>query len=66
LHNARAIVSDLITIGPDLFTRFKTGREGTLWYYRALADVFTRRRAPMAVMLGAEVRQMERLAKQAA
>lgn len=66
LHNARAIVGDLITIGPDLFKRFKAGREGTLWYYRALADVFTRRRAPMAVMLDAEVRQMERLAKQAA
>jgi hypothetical protein len=66
LHNARAIVSDLITIGPDVFKRFKAGREGTLWYYRALADVFTRRRAPMAVMLEAEVRQMERLAKQAA
>jgi (p)ppGpp synthase/HD superfamily hydrolase len=65
LHNARAIVSDLITIGPDVFKRFKAGREGTLWYYRALADVFTRRRAPMAVMLDAEVRQMERLAKQA-
>ena len=66
LHNARAIVSDLITIGPDVFKRFKAGREGTLWYYRALADVFTRRRAPMAVMLDAEVRQMERLAKQPA
>lgn len=65
LHNARAIVSDLITIGPDVFKRFKAGREGTLWYYRALADVFARRRAPMAVMLEAEVRQMERLAKQA-
>ena len=66
LHNARAIVSDLITIGPEVFKRFKAGREGTLWYYRALADVFTRRRAPMAVMLDAEVRQMERLAKQPA
>ena len=66
LHNARAIVSDLVTIGPDVFKRFKAGREGTLWYYRTLADVFTRRRAPMAVMLDAEVRQMERLAKQAA
>jgi (p)ppGpp synthase/HD superfamily hydrolase len=66
LHNARAIVSDLVTIGPDVFKRFKAGREGTLWYYRTLADVFTRRRAPMAVMLEAEVRQMERLAKQAA
>jgi len=62
LHNARAIVSDLITIGPEVFKRFKAGREGTLWYYRALADVLTQRRAPMAVMLEAEVRQMERLA----
>jgi (p)ppGpp synthase/HD superfamily hydrolase len=62
LHNARAIVSDLITIGPEVFKRFKAGREGTLWYYRALADVFTQRRAPVAVSLEAEVRQMERLA----
>jgi len=62
LHNARAIVSDLITSGPEVFKRFKAGREGTLWYYRALADVLTQRRAPMAVMLEAEVRQMERLA----
>lgn len=61
LHNARAIVSDLITIGPEVFKRFKAGRDGTLWYYRALADVFTQRRAPVAVSLEAEVRQMERL-----
>lgn len=62
LHNARAIVGDLITIGPAVFKRFKAGREGTLWYYRALADLFTQRRAPMAAMLETEVRQMERLA----
>lgn len=62
LHNARAIVSDLITIGPEVFKRFKAGRDGTLWYYRALADMFTQRRAPVAVSLEAEVRQMERLA----
>ena len=62
LHNARAIVSDLITIGPEVFKRFKAGRDGTLWYYRALADVFTQRRAPVAVSLETEVRQMERLA----
>ncbi len=62
LHNARAIVSDLIATGPEVFKRFKAGREGTLWYYRAMADLFTQRRAPMAVMLESEVRQMERLA----
>lgn len=62
LHNARAIVSDLITLGPDVFKRFKAGREGTLWYYRALADLLSQRRAPMAAMLEAEVQHMERLA----
>jgi (p)ppGpp synthase/HD superfamily hydrolase len=62
LHNARAIVSDLLKIGPDVFSRFTAGREGTLWYYRALAEIFERRRAPMAAMLTAEVVQMAQLA----
>jgi (p)ppGpp synthase/HD superfamily hydrolase len=66
LHNARAIVSDLLTVGPAVFDRFKAGRSGTLWYYRALAEVFTRRKAPMAALLCAEVTQMERLAGQPA
>ena len=37
-------------------------RKGKPWYQRALADVLTQRRAPMVVMLEAEVQQMERLA----
>lgn len=43
LHNARAIVSDLHTHGPGMFSRFNAGQEGTLWYYGALAEVFARR-----------------------
>ncbi len=62
LHNARSIVSDLLTIGPDVFKRFKAGRDGTLWYYCSLAEVFERRSAPMAFLLSAEVRQMEKSA----
>ena len=62
LHNARAIVSDLLKIGPDVFSRFTAGRDGTLWYYRTLAEIFERRGAPMAAMLTAEVVQMELLA----
>ncbi len=62
LHNARAIVSDLLKIGPDVFSRFTAGRDGTLWYYRTLAEIFERRGAPMAAMLTAEVVQMEQLA----
>jgi GTP pyrophosphokinase len=40
LHNARAILSDHRRHGEALWSRFTGGREGTLWYYRALADAF--------------------------
>lgn len=43
LHNARAIMTDLNSIGKQLFERF-TGKEaGTLWYYRTLVDIFEKR-----------------------
>jgi len=41
LHNARAILADLRTHGETVWSRFKGGRDGTLWYYRALADALT-------------------------
>jgi (p)ppGpp synthase/HD superfamily hydrolase len=34
LHNCRSIVTDLQTIGPDIFNRFNAGKSGTLWYYQ--------------------------------
>ncbi|MGB4484414.1 MULTISPECIES: HD domain-containing protein [Pseudomonas] len=40
LHNARAIVSDLHSHGPAMFSRFNAGQESTLWYYDQLASVF--------------------------
>lgn len=43
LHNARAIVSDLRTHGNVVFARFNAGLKGTLWYYGALSEVFSRR-----------------------
>lgn len=44
LHNARAILSDLRTSGPSVWSRFNTGMHGQLWYYRALVTAY--RRAP--------------------
>lgn len=35
--------------------------KGTLWYCRSLADIFSRRGAPMDKQLGAAVSQMEKL-----
>jgi (p)ppGpp synthase/HD superfamily hydrolase len=43
LHNARAIVADLRVMGDALFNRFNGGRDGTLWYYDTLAQIFERR-----------------------
>jgi len=42
LHNARSVVSDLRVLGNGLWLRFAGGRDGSLWYYRKLADAFLR------------------------
>jgi (p)ppGpp synthase/HD superfamily hydrolase len=43
LHNVRTIVTDLRLHGEPVFARFAGGREGTLWYYRAVLDVLRAR-----------------------
>lgn len=63
LSNARAIVEDLVSIGPAVFDRFTAGRTGTLWYYDALARIFSARRVAMSDALTEAVAQMQRLAK---
>jgi (p)ppGpp synthase/HD superfamily hydrolase len=40
LHNARAILRDYRRCGDQVFRRFNAGKEGTLWYYRALVNAF--------------------------
>jgi (p)ppGpp synthase/HD superfamily hydrolase len=40
LNNVRSILSDYRVIGESVWSRFNGGRDGTLWYYRALLDVF--------------------------
>lgn len=41
LHNARAIVEDLLRIGFAVYDRFTASQEQTLWYYESLAKVLT-------------------------
>jgi GTP pyrophosphokinase len=43
LNNIRSILTDYREIGESVWARFNGGREGTLWYYRALRDEFRRR-----------------------
>ena len=40
LNNVRSILADYRESGESIWSRFNGGRQGTLWYYRALLDVF--------------------------
>ena len=40
LHNARSIQRDYRRVGEALWSKFNGGKDGTLWYYRALIDAF--------------------------
>ena len=63
LHNARAIVADLRVMGVPLFERFNGKRDGTLWYYETLAEVFERKGpARLAAELRRTVETMKALA----
>ncbi len=63
LHNARAIVADLRRQGEALWPRFSGGRDGTLWYYETLADLFTASNlGPPADELQRTVTEMRNLA----
>lgn len=43
LHNARSILTDLVTHGHSMFDRFSATQDETLWYYRSLSELFSRR-----------------------
>ena len=40
IHNAEAILNDLRFHGHGVWDRFKGGKDGSLWYYRTLSDIF--------------------------
>ncbi len=64
LHNARAILHNLREEGDEIWTRFKGGQEGTLWYYRSLVTAF-REQGDNALLdeLDRVVTEIERVAR---
>ncbi len=63
LHNARSVFRDHRVIGERLWDRFNGGKDGTLWYYRAVADTLQRvDEGPVVAELDRAVAEMERLA----
>ncbi len=56
LHNVRAITRDFREHGDEVWERFQGKRDGTLWYYEAVADALLRRqRSPLTRDLQREV-----------
>jgi (p)ppGpp synthase/HD superfamily hydrolase len=43
LHNARSILADWYREGDAVWHKFKGGKEGTLWFYRSLLEVYLQR-----------------------
>lgn len=43
LHNLRTLVLDYRKIGEQVWERFNGGKDGTLWYYQSLMDIFQRK-----------------------
>ena len=66
LNNVRSILSDHREVGEWVWERFNGGREGTLWYYRALVQEFLRSKPNRLVReLELAVRELEARAKPA-
>jgi (p)ppGpp synthase/HD superfamily hydrolase len=66
LHNARAIIEDLLNIGHSVFDRFTATPDQTIWYYETLSEIFTERGTPIAKPLADTVARMKQLANKAA
>ena len=64
LANAREILSDYRVEGHAVFSRFTGRKDGTLWYYRTLVNVFRKAgSSPLIDELDRVVTELESLAK---
>jgi len=63
LHNATSILRDYRRIGEDLWSRFRGGKDGTLWYYRTLVTTYQQCfQSPLVEELDKVVTELETLA----
>ncbi len=64
LNNVRSILSDYRVLGESVWSRFNGGRDGTLWYYRTLLEVFLQHeRNRITCDLELAVNELESLAR---
>jgi GTP pyrophosphokinase len=62
LYNARSIIKDYGIVGEAIWERFRGGKAGSLWYYRALVEAFQSvENTPIVQELDRVVTQLEQL-----
>jgi (p)ppGpp synthase/HD superfamily hydrolase len=62
LYNARSILKDYQVVGEDIWNRFTGGKEGSLWYYRAMVNAFRQAADhPLVEELDRAIGELERL-----
>jgi (p)ppGpp synthase/HD superfamily hydrolase len=60
LHNATAILEDIVSEGLSVFNRFSAPRADVIWYYRELAEALQNRApGPLTARLSKTVAQIE-------
>ena len=59
LHNARSILRDLSKNGESTWGKFKGGKEGTLWYYQTVLELFLETEADSCM-----VKELKQIVKQ--
>ena len=62
LHNLRSILTDVRTLGAEVWEKFSGSRDGSLWYYRAVCDALSESGNPLTHDLEDAVRRLESLA----
>jgi (p)ppGpp synthase/HD superfamily hydrolase len=65
LHNLRAILMAYRQEGDKVWSRFSGGKQGALWYYRALMNAFNGKRIqPLVQEINRTLTELERLANE--
>lgn len=49
LHNARSLLAECYREGDAVWQKFHGGKDGTLWFYRSLLQIYRRRPSPLLV-----------------
>jgi (p)ppGpp synthase/HD superfamily hydrolase len=58
LHNVRDVLRNYRFHGDDIWSQFKGGRDGTLWYYRAVIETLTEAAKPDEQQLNALIEEI--------